>query len=176
MTRLLIPFLLLLVSLTIGSQGTANAAETIDREYELKAAYLYNIFKFITWPDKGTSAPPLQLCIIGPDLSNGALLSLDNKPINHSIIKVRQNVNIADVESCTALYFTDNKSYDQLEQLANQGKLLIGEDDNFTAQGGTLTFFIENNRLRFEFNLIAAQQAGIKISSKLLRLARIYNN
>jgi hypothetical protein len=53
--------------------------------------------------------------------------------------------------------------------------LTIAESDNFTAIGGVIRFFLsEDNKLRFEINTSAVQRGGLKVSAKLLQLARIY--
>ncbi|MDH3444645.1 MAG: YfiR family protein, partial [Deltaproteobacteria bacterium] len=51
--------------------------------------------------------------------------------------------------------------------------LTVGEESNFIRAGGMISFVIEDNRIRFEINLSPAEKAGIKISSKLLKLAKI---
>lgn len=172
MIRLFRAFLLLLIT---GLPASGYAAETIDREYLLKSAYLYNIFKFISWPNLDTSVDEeLELCILGPDFSNGSLFELNNKRIDNITIKVRHTDHHSQFDSCRAIYFTGENLDTRLEPLVTKGILLIGEHANFMAQGGTLNFFIDNNKLRFEINLRIATQSGIKFSSKLLRLARIH--
>lgn len=176
MIRLFNTLLLLLTCLLTGLPEISYGAETIDREPELKAAYLYNILKFISWPEIDTSKPDqLQLCIINSKLTNNALVELNNKRIENSVIKIRQNVSIDDISDCRVLYFSGKEINYQLNDLTAKGLFLIGESDNFNAHGGTLNFFVENNKLRFEINLMAASKAGIKISSKLLNLANIYD-
>jgi preprotein translocase subunit Sec61beta len=51
--------------------------------------------------------------------------------------------------------------------------LTVGESEAFARQGGMIRFFEEDNRLRFEINPTAAEKVGLRISSKLLKLARI---
>jgi hypothetical protein len=124
-----------------------------------------------------TSKPErLTVCIISPNFSNDSLLDLNNKRIDNLFIEIRQHININDISGCKVLYFSGGKINTRLDHLAEKGLFLVGEHDNFNAQGGTLNFFVENNKLRFEINLAAASQAGIKISSKLLSLAHIYDN
>lgn len=158
--------------------GSARAAETIDREYPLKAAYIYNILKFISWPvdTQEAASDKLELCIVGPDLSDGTFFDLDGKKIDHLTIHVQAVVAYSETKSCKVLYFTDPDLNYHLGYLSPKGLLLIGQQENFLALGGTLNFFLENNKLRFEINLKAANEAGIKFSSKLLNLARIYQN
>ena len=59
------------------------------------------------------------------------------------------------------------------ERLRGVSVLLVGEQPGFAEQGGTVNFFVAENKLRFEINLETAKQDRLKISSKLLRLAKI---
>ena len=51
--------------------------------------------------------------------------------------------------------------------------LLVGEEPGFAEQGGTINFFLDENKIRFEINIETAKQDQLKISSKLLSLAKI---
>ena len=51
--------------------------------------------------------------------------------------------------------------------------LTIAELPGFTDFGGIINLYRADDRLRFEVNLGAAKRAGLAISSRLLRLARI---
>jgi hypothetical protein len=53
------------------------------------------------------------------------------------------------------------------------GVLTVGETSDFTERGGVIDFVQQQNHLAFEINVEAAERAGVKISSKLLSLARI---
>ena len=48
----------------------------------------------------------------------------------------------------------------------------MGDTKGFVEQGGMINFVLENDRVRFEVNHKAAEQAGLKISSKLLNVAK----
>jgi hypothetical protein len=50
--------------------------------------------------------------------------------------------------------------------------LTVSDAEGFASQGGVIGLFLEDNRVRFEVDLTAAQAAGLQISSKLLRLSR----
>jgi hypothetical protein len=61
------------------------------------------------------------------------------------------------------------------DQLKDKNVLSIGEAEQFLWTGGVIRFYEEDNRVRFEINLEAANLARLKISSKLLRLAKIFS-
>jgi len=65
------------------------------------------------------------------------------------------------------------KSSALLESVAGKPVLTVSDLDRFAAHGGVADFFVENGTMRFSINLEAAQRNGIRLSSKLLSLARI---
>ena len=70
---------------------------------------------------------------------------------------------------------TDDDSQVQIiRKVENDHVLTIGESDNFASNGGAFRFFTEENKMRFEVNTDATDRAKLKISSKLLKLARIF--
>jgi len=50
--------------------------------------------------------------------------------------------------------------------------LTVGESEHFVQEGGIIGFCLEQNKIRFEINLEAAEKAKLKISAKLLALAK----
>ena len=68
---------------------------------------------------------------------------------------------------------SESKRYAKLLQaLEGTGVLTVGETEEFLDAGGTITFSFEHETLQFEVNLVAAGSAHLKISSRLLALAR----
>ena len=52
----------------------------------------------------------------------------------------------------------------------------MGDSDDFTEVGGIIRLYQEGNNLRIEINIDAAERAGLKISSKLLSLAKVIHD
>jgi uncharacterized protein DUF4154 len=50
--------------------------------------------------------------------------------------------------------------------------LTVSDTLNFARRGGGIEFVREKNRLRFDVNLQGAEQGGIRVSARLLRVAR----
>ena len=68
---------------------------------------------------------------------------------------------------------SETKRYTKLLQaVEGTGVLTVGETPDFLAAGGIISFTFENEALQFEVNLLAAESARLKISSRLLALAR----
>ena len=167
---------LLIGLLMISMLASASDKKEINREYQLKTAYLQNIFKFVSWPDLDSNhSQVLEFCILGIDPSDGHFQSLNGKVIEKLTLHVSSNIRLDQIGDCNILYDSHLEMKNQINpaNLLRKGLLLIGEAEYFSQRGGILNFFIEKNKLRFEINLDAVARVGLTISSKLLRLARI---
>jgi hypothetical protein len=151
-------------------------------EYQLKAAFLFNFAKFIDWPATSFSSPqsPFSICILGLDPFGHAMddvlrdKSVDNRPVAISRFK-----NVAQAKQCHMVFVSQSETAhlaDIIQQLRGAGVLLVGESDGFAAAGGMIQFTREDNHVRFLINPDAADRAGLKVSSKLLSLARVVHD
>lgn len=151
------------------------------REYQLKAAFIYNFVQFVEWP-AGTfadSRAPLVLATVGDDPFQGALdKAVGGKTVGGRPLAVKHFARGADVQGCQMLFVAggeDDQLAAALQKIGNTPVLIVGESEGFIRAGGMVRFYEEDNRLRFEVNLKAAARVGLRISSRLLKLARIYN-
>jgi uncharacterized protein DUF4154 len=150
------------------------------REYQLKAVFIFNFAQFTAWPDKAFADgnAPFVVAVIGPDPFGDALPAvLDGKKIADRPIVLKHYGLADEVHGCQLLFVPaseENHLAEIFKAVGDQPVLSVGETDDFPAAGGTIRFLIENNKIRFEVNLDAAKKAGLKISSKLLSLAKIY--
>ena len=148
-------------------------------EYELKAAMLYNLTRFVEWPPSAYPDPqaPILLCILGRDPFGSSLTSIvSRQTVNGRPVLLRHPQNDKDVRGCHVLYISssERKTTAQiLSTLKGSGVLTVGEMTQFAARGGMIQFSLQDQQVRFDINLDAASRAGLKISSRLLLLARI---
>lgn len=145
-------------------------------EAKIKAAYLYNFLRFVEWPvnQKSTS----DICIYGVNkeyksvFSSMATLSKQGKKLT---IKFFEKDNeFQPLTDCQIIFITseaNSKTKNILDHLKNNQILTIGESDDFINQGGMINFIRVGNKIRFEINVDAIEQAELKISSKVLRIA-----
>ena len=153
-------------------------AEPIVDEYQVKAAFLFNFAKFVEWPSEAfsDSNAPLVITVFGEDPFNGSLEAVKGKLVNNRKLTIRRVRDIQDIGKCNVLFVGPSAKKELariLEALQGQSVLTVGEDGGFTQCGGIINFVKEDNRVRFEVNVSAAERAGLKISSRLLALARI---
>jgi hypothetical protein len=165
------------LALTTGTSAQSARAP----EYEVKAAFLFNFAKFVDWPAQAFAAPsaPLHICVLGRDPFGDALSRIvQGKFIAGRPIVRRQVESAAEARACHILFLSlsDPASLKQaLEQLRDAPVLTVGEDRNFLSLGGMINFVLEEERVRFEINLAAAERHHLRVSSKLLAVARVVN-
>ncbi len=153
----------------------AWAAEEVP-EYHVKAAFLLNFTKFTEWSATAFDGPdkPIAICILGDD-PFGAILDriVTGETVNGRKVVARRVRQLPAPKSCQLL-FLDKVSRQALATLAEVGPgvLTVGEGDGFLKDGGMIAFVVENRRVRFDINQKAAAAAGVKLSSRLLSVAR----
>jgi hypothetical protein len=148
-------------------------------EYEVKAAFLFRFAQFVEWP-AGTfkeASEPFTYCTIGDDPFQGALeRTLNGKTIGLRPLRVAHLSGRGKIGECQVLFVGGSEDKKRIEEtLASAGNLpilTVGEADQFAEDGGTIGFCTEDNKIRFDVNLDAAGKAGLKISAKLLALAK----
>jgi hypothetical protein len=169
----------LALALTVGGLYSAEALSQPVDEYQVKAAFLYNFAKFVEWPPQAfrNASAPLAICILGPNPFGRSLEeAVDGKVVEDRKLVVRQFADIRQVNGCHILFVSspERKSLRAiLGDLKESGVLTVGETEGFTAEGGVISLQLEGDRVRFEINLDAAGRQKLRISSKLLSLARI---
>jgi hypothetical protein len=146
-------------------------------ENTLKAAFVFNFAKYTEWPEPlwGKSTT-LSVCVAGPrDGFAQAVAALDAKPpLRDRQIEVRTVARAEDASGCHVLVFAGRQKMPEwLRGLRNAPALTVGDSDGFAAGGGVIGFYVEGEKLRFEINQDVAQRAGLRLSSQMLKLARL---
>jgi hypothetical protein len=151
-------------------------------EYPVKLAFLYNFTKFVIWPPDSFRNPdaPLVLCIVGNDPFSPAIEGeLRSRTAGSHPIEVR-TLRTSDILNVCHMVFVPVTAEDQaarvIRSLKGSSTLTVGESEQFAARGGIINLMTEGNRLHLEVNLLAAERAGLKISSKMLALAKIVHD
>lgn len=153
-------------------------ANSTAEEYSVKAAFLFHFAQFVEWPPETfkDSGSPLLYCTIGEDPFHGVLdASLNGKTIGARSLQVRHVTQPSELQACHVVFLAEKEKKlfpVILELLKGNSVLIVGESGHFVQEGGTIGFCLEENKMRFEINLEAAQKARLKISSRLLALAK----
>lgn len=158
--------------------ASAAGAQT-PSEHLIKAAFLYNFAKFVEWPAKAfpSAKTPLTICILGEDPFGSDLdETIDGETVNERKLVAKRVKRVQDGEPCHVLFISSSEKErlpEVLGAVKRSSMLTVGETERFAKLGGIINFTLEENKVRFEINVDAADRAGLKISSKLLKLARV---
>lgn len=145
-------------------------------EYEVKAAFIHNIAKFVEWPAVPSSVRSAKLCVLGQNPFGEALGVLQGKPVgrlNWEIVLLDRS---ASLKECRVLFITASERGNLgriLESIATHPVLTMGDSEGYAEHGVMVNFYMEASRVRFEINRQAAARARLDFSSQLLKLARI---
>ena len=144
----------------------------------LKAAILVNMLLFIDWPSQAAQPKDRRvLCYLDSSPVAAALLQLDGRSVSNRPLSVQQ-VSIADaarLSSCHAVYLAPGNAVgmsDIVPSLRAAGVLIVGDSPDYLQRGVMLNLDVESGRVVFDIDLKSARQAGVGVSSKMLRLAR----
>jgi hypothetical protein len=154
-----------------GLAPTALPAAEGDLEAKVKAAYLYHLTKFVDWPTPPTRE--VRICVLGSDAVGGMMAELANRQVRDLPLKIEVDT-IADMAQCQVLFIGhgDRRLADILRRLRGAGVLTVSDAEDFARRGGIVGFYLEAGKVRLEVNPEAARAANIRISAKLLELAR----
>jgi hypothetical protein len=144
-------------------------------EYQVKAAFLYYFVKFVEWP--ADLPDPITICVLGEDPFGPVLeRTIKGKQVGGKHLSIKRSRDLANLNSCQILFVSSSEKDrfpEIFDTLGNAAILTVGDTDDFSQLGGIINFFIEENKVHFEINLNAASGARLKISSKLLNVARV---
>jgi len=186
------------VLLLVLNTPKARADSTKSKEYQIKAAFVYNFIKFVDWPKEKTadSNEPITIGIIGSKDFVKAFEPLIHKKVKNRNISTKYfegyeklkkskeddarqwNQKMEALKTCHLLMFCscDSVRIENLSQIIKALKgspvLTVGETAGFLESGGIINFLMVDKKVRFEINVTAAKKSRLKISSKLLRLAK----
>lgn len=169
----------LLVALLIALGFLARAsAQSEYAEYQIKAAFLFNFAKFVDWPLDAfkDEKQPMTFCTIGDDPFRGALDEVVSGKMSGShAIRIQHYKLPQDILGCHILFIGSQQKKRMaaiMDYLKNSPVLTVGESEGFVQQGGMIGFVLEDDKLRFNINLDSARHAQLRVSSRLLSLAK----
>lgn len=155
----------------------------IDREYPIKATYLYNFTKYVTWPERSVHNASdgkkwFTIGIVGRSEIVGPLREIaGQRQMQNRSVRLVSVQKAADLEYCQMVFVPSAEATEFIATILAgtppKPALLVGESPGFATRGGMINFYAADNRVKFEINPMKAEAAKLKISSKLLRLGKI---
>ena len=187
---------LALLAVPIAAQAEDDLAR--EREYKIKAAFLYNFIKFVDWPEgKAVNGDIITVGIIGKNPFGQAFDPVKDKKIKDRKLVVKQFPGLEQyktkaedktkykeeyyakyksaLEKCHVLFISSSeKDYvKEITSLVKDSSLLtVSELKDFLNDQGVINLLMEEKKVRFRINVTAARQAKLKMRSQLLRLAK----
>ena len=169
----------LVLFLLLPGGGTNLYAQATSKEYQIKAAFLFNFIQFVQWPPTvfKNADDPFRIGVLGQDPFNAALEdTVQGETISNHKIIVEHAMQVDDLKNCQLIFISKSEKKhvtEILSALDDKPVLTVSEIEGFAERGGGINFYLEGNKVRFEVNPDAARHDGLKVSSQLLSLGKI---
>ena len=168
-----------------GAEGLAGSVRPMENsgafpEYLIKAAYLYKFALFTDWPESAfaDADAPLRVCVLGKDPFGPTLETIVGRKVGDRQVVTSHYAGVEGAERCHVLFISRSEKKRLagiLGYLQKRPVLVIADTPNFIQAGGIINLTIVEKKIRFEINARMAERAGLKLSSKLLRMAETHS-
>jgi hypothetical protein len=152
-----------------------GAQQTRATDAQIKAAYLYNFGKFVRWQPAASSSESFDICVLGKNPFGSALTTtVSGEKIDGKTIVVKYVSNTSDAARCRILFIGSSEEgrLKSVLATARQWNLLTVSDiHGFAQRGGMIELMNQEDRVRFAVNVTATSEAGLSVSSELLKVA-----
>jgi len=168
--RVLGALLLALAVLAAPKSASAQSADAV------KAAFIFNFSKFISWPDSAFSSPtaPFEVAFVNANkLADIFEKSIAGKNANGRMFKVRKVADASGIDGCHIVIVGAGADAEAVvSKVKGTPVLTVGDLDAFVAAGGVIGFVMEGAKVRFDLNLGSAEAGQLSVNPKLKGLAR----
>ena len=173
--------LLVIIGLASALSGISlnPVAALASAEDEMKAAFVFYLAKFVDWPDAAFTddSAPLTLCILGNSVAGESFAQLQGKTVKQRAVQVKSLTRTENLTGCHITFLGPPTSAQEssLSMIPHQQGMLTISDSlaNFAQYGIVANLIFVDNRIKLELNNKAVQNAGLTISSQVLRLAKV---
>jgi hypothetical protein len=172
---------LLLVTVVLVGMGTAlpapaAASQKALTEAQAKAGFLYNCAMFVSWPSAAESGGELVIGVIGDDAVAAVVKDMQGQKVNGRTLRVAPVRSHDQLDQYHILFVAgddDRSAKSVLAKIGDASVLTVGESGDFTSDGGVMRLYMDQGRLRFEINMTRVEGSGLRVSAKMLGLAKI---
>jgi len=154
--------------------------QVVNREYVLKAVYLYRFATYIRWPEEtfANANSPFVIAVFGPDPFGDNLRTIAAaKEIDGRKIVIRHFKTPEAIKDCHILFMTRAVNGDTqkaiIQRHSKRSILFVGETKEFLQQGGVIDFMIRQNQIRMFISKRAYEREKLKVSAQLLRVMTV---
>jgi hypothetical protein len=150
-------------------------------EVELKAAFLLNFAKFTGWPPEALPpGAPLTFCVVDHVRIADALEAVaPSTTVSGHPLSLERRTLTDLLRPCHMLFIpglSGRPAATVVETLKGSTTFSVSDTPAFTRAGGVAYFYIDGDQVRFAINVQAAQRARLRISARMLGLAKIVND
>jgi len=161
----------LIVGIPMHSQQPEN-----NKQYAFKAAFLFRFMEYIDWPASSKSNT-FNFAVIGKSAITRQMVAIaSDQKVNNAKMMVKEYTNLEDIQNCQLLFVPENCPI-PIETItakfAKRPVLIVTEREGLAEKGAHINFILSETKLKFEFNLNAIDDTGIRVSSNLLKHAII---
>jgi hypothetical protein len=147
-------------------------------EYEVKSAFLFHFARLTEWPAPPPAGEPFVVAVVGHDPFGTALdRVLEGQSVHGRPLVLRRAATPESLPERPHILFIATEREEAariLRHFRDQPVLTVGEMEGFGEMGGIVNFFVTGEgRIRFEINVRQAEVKGLRMSSQVLKLARI---
>jgi hypothetical protein len=159
--------------------ASAAVAAPTPSEYQVKAVFLFNFTQFVDWPPQAfaDAHAPFVIGVLGRDPFGSALdEAVRGETVNGRALVVERYRSVADLKPCQILFIDRSAGAavkKTLESTGHQGTLTVSDSDLQASPDVIIRFLSEGKKIRLRINVDSARDAGLTISSKLLRPAEV---
>jgi len=159
--------------------GQTHAQPAASKEYQIKAAFLFNFAQFVEWPTNAFTSTdaPFSIGILGDDPFGKALdATVQGESVQNRKLTIQRSRRLEDLQNCQVIFISKSEKSrlsEILPKLNARSILTVSELPGFAGSGGVINFYLEGAKVRFEINPAVAQRERLKISSQLLNLGKI---
>lgn len=156
-----------------------SAADAQTKEYQVKAAFLYNFAQFVVWPETAftNAEEPFRIGVLGDNPFGKDLVeTVRGETIHGRPMTILESRRVETLANCQIIFITNAEAghLDEVfSKLGSKPVLTVSEIPGFAQRGGVINFYREGSKVRFEINPDAAEKNALKVSSELLTLGKI---
>lgn len=163
-------FALALLASLLAAQSHAEL-----KTHQIKAAYLYQISKFVFWPEQSKQASSFNVCQLGVDRYQGSLQKMAGRTVFQKPVVIKMVADLNQAKTCHLLILSSPKAVDKstLQAWLQKHNILTVVDGSENWDIGMVSFALEEQRVRLHINLNLAKQSGLSFAANLLEVASV---
>ena len=162
-----------------GATSFASAQTATAPDADVKAAFLFNFAQFTEWPALASDAP-ITACIVNDEGVAAALAkTVRGRNISGHALEVSRPQDSTTWRTCHLLFLAEGvvrRAAAELREITALPVLTVSDSKGFSRAGGIIELYVEGGRMRFSINVDAVNRSGLRLSSRLLGLAKIVRN